>query len=91
MSLFLPPIHLQFTPEEWAILSRPIVAKKDGGAQSLLRRLVANMDDDAHAASIEDSDLQRLYKLAYSYGDGGYQEMAKAILRAAFRAKWVPA
>lgn len=100
MSLFIPAVSLAFTADEWAIVNRPIVG--DGGAQGLLRRCLEHVviteqviDDEPFnqhiSTEMEDADLQKLYRLAYSYGGGGFQEQAKAILKAAFRAGWVPA
>jgi hypothetical protein len=90
MSLFLPTVHLEFTADEWQILNRPIVAKQDGGFQSLLRRLMAGAQ--TMTLTIEDADLQRCYRYGYdTQSGGGYEDRFKAIVRAALRAGWVPA
>lgn len=90
MSLFTPAVSLEFTADEWRILHRPIIAKQDGGFQSLLRRLLA--DADWMHLTIEDADLQRCYRYGYdTQSGGGYEDRFKAIIRAALRAGWVPA
>jgi hypothetical protein len=86
MSLFAEPVRVEFTPDEWAIVDRPIVG--DGGAQGVLRALMRGARDRAIVA--EDFVLDRVYAYAYRYGGGGFQDRFRMVVRAALRAGWTP-
>jgi len=87
MSLFTPPVDVTFTSEELEVITRPIVG--EGGHQRLLKVINLRL---AHAGQqslqFEDAELLHVARYAYSYGNGGYQDRFKEILKAARRAGW---
>jgi len=85
--LFVDDVTVVLSPAEWAICARPIVG--DGGAQLLLRDLLAAMIDE-HQILATYVQLDRAYQYAYSYGGGGFQDRFRAIIKAALRAGWAP-
>jgi hypothetical protein len=86
--LYANDVLIDFTREEWEIVSRPIT--NSGGAQGLLR--------DFHAAQVGERHLlvnylllDKAFMYAYKYGSGGFQDRFRVIVKAALRTGgWTP-
>lgn len=93
MSLFAPPIRLEFTASEAAVVDKP-VDDRSGGAQNLLRDVIkpalAYAPDGSAVAYLEDDDLQKCRHYCYYDGNGGgYQGRFRVVVAVARRAGWV--
>ena len=86
MSLFDEPIRYTLTPDEHAIVTRPVVG--DGGAQIFLRTLLDSYDVSKRTGLIEIVQLQTTMEYAYAFGGGGFQQRFRVFLDAAQRAGW---
>jgi len=85
--LFLDDVPLTCSPDEWAICARPV--NGDGGAQCLLRDLLA-AETGERQLLLTYVQLDRAYDYAYRYGNGGFQDRFRVLVKAALRAGWTP-
>ena len=60
-----------------------------GGYQRLLRKLLALQTGD-HQLTVPCSMLDQVYRYAWSYGEGSYQNRLRTVLAAALRTGWKP-
>lgn len=86
-NLFIGSIEMKLTPHEVELVTRPI--NGDGGHQGLLRAIGLELQSTGELV-LEDATLLAVYKYAYDYGGGGYQDRFRAIIAAATRAGWAP-
>ncbi len=89
MNLFSPDYILTLTPDEYAVVMRPI-AGETGGAQSLLRQFHDTESATPQSFTCDEQMLDKSYQYAYDYGSGGFQDRFRAIVKAALRAGWQP-
>lgn len=77
-------IRIVLSPEEVEILMRPVQGR--GGMQSLLRDLQKLLDSE-RALLLTDQDIIRIRNYVNRYGQGGFQDRLKPIIRQVDRAK----
>lgn len=65
-------------PEELRVLRRPVEGL--GGMQSFLRTLIPRIEPDG-SLHLTDKEVERVRKYAEDYGEGGFQERFRIILR----------
>jgi hypothetical protein len=85
MGLFEKALAVQLEPAEVEVVTRSI--EGDGGHQRFLRELLERLDGTG-GITLEDDQLRKAARYAYTYGAGGYQDRFKAFLAAARRAGW---
>lgn len=64
-------MQIQLNDDEVAALQQPINGQ--GGFQSLLHRLVSNLDVVTGRLVLTDIDLEQLPRYAFDYGNGGWE------------------
>lgn len=75
-------VVIDLTPDEAERLSRPILGQ--GGFQSLLRRLQAQLTDDSQMV-LGLADVRRIVRYQARYGTGGFQGRLEAVISALSR------
>lgn len=55
--------------------------RRNGGYQSLLVRLQGNINSATGELALTDSDLERIPRYAFDYGNGGWEGRLMAIFR----------
>lgn len=73
-----PSVVSRLRPEELDVIRRPVGGQ--GGMQSFLRALVPRIDADGSLA-LTTEEVERVRKYALDYGEGGFQERYRMILR----------
>jgi hypothetical protein len=63
-------MKIQLSPAEVARDSRPV--RGQGGFQTLLRRIAKQISGDG-VLTISESDLEKLIRYSFQYGQGGFQ------------------
>jgi hypothetical protein len=86
MTLSMTPIIAELTAEEFVIVTRPVVARRGGGMQGLLRKLLQRLNRDTRRINMTAVDLIRVQRYA-RYCPGGYEDRFLAIEAAAQRAQ----
>ena len=69
---------IQLSPREVAKYTRPV--RGQGGFQTLLRRISRQINPSG-VLTISDSDLEKLIRYSFQYGQGGFQERTKPTAR----------
>lgn len=86
--LFADDVRVEFMPEEWDVLARPV--NGEGGAQGLLRELLATEVRPCELCASYVL-LDKAYAYAYDYGNGGFQDRFRVVVKAALRTgDWTP-
>ena len=75
-------VVIELTAEEVELLSRPIQGQ--GGFQSLLRRLQAQLNDESQLV-LRIDDVRQIVRYWARYGTGGFQGRLGAVLSALSR------
>lgn len=70
-------MKIQLSTAELSRISRPVRGR--GGFQSLLRKLQKQLDGDI--LEVSETDLERLLRYSFEYGQGGFQERTKPTAR----------
>jgi hypothetical protein len=71
-------VKVQLTLSEVERYKTPV--KGQGGFQMLLRRIAKNIDDDG-VLEVSETDLEKLIRYSFEYGQGGFQERSKPTAR----------
>jgi hypothetical protein len=71
-------MKIQLTPGEIARYTKPV--RGQGGFQTLLRRIAKNISLDG-VLTISESDMEKLIRYSFQYGQGGFQERTKPTAR----------
>ncbi|MBI4299023.1 MAG: hypothetical protein HY666_04600 [Chloroflexi bacterium] len=71
-------VVIPLTPQEVELITRPVAG--EGGFQSLLRTLKAQIEDDSLVLNIP--IIRRIVRYKSKYGGGGYQQRLAAVLAA---------
>jgi hypothetical protein len=87
MSLFDEPIRATLNAAELETFHAVTVRDESGGAQDVYHWLAARLRIGP-VVVLEDAEIRKLRRYAYAYGDGGYQQAFRAVLRAVRRAGW---
>jgi len=66
-------MKIQLNDRELARIQQPV--KGRGGFQTLLRRIQKNINGNTLDASV--SDIEKLVRYSFEYGQGGFQEQVK--------------
>jgi hypothetical protein len=73
-------MQLTLNPEEIEVLFRQDPStRQDGGFQSFLVRLQKKTDKNSGMLLITESDLERIPRYAFKYGNGGWENRLKSI------------
>jgi hypothetical protein len=71
-------MKIQLTPGEVARYTRQV--RGQGGFQTLLRRIAKQITPDG-LLTVSESDLEKLIRYSFQYGQGGFQERTKPTAR----------
>lgn len=71
-------MKIQLSPGEITRYSKPV--RGQGGFQTLLRRIAKNISLDG-ILDISESDMEKLIRYSFQYGQGGFQERTKPTAR----------
>lgn len=71
-------MKIQLSSAEVARYTRPI--RGQGGFQTLLRRIAKQITANG-VLTISESDLEKLIRYSFTYGQGGFQERTKPTAR----------
>jgi hypothetical protein len=75
-------ITVKLNPQELAILDRQSPWTKDnGGWQNLLVTLQEKTNRQSASLTLDVSDLERIGRYAFSYGNGGWENRLRAIFQ----------
>jgi len=74
------PVTLN-TAEIEVLFRQDPATQRDGGYQSLLVRLQNNTDRATGALTLTDSDLERIQRYAFDYGNGGWEDRLTGIFQ----------
>jgi hypothetical protein len=75
-------MRVTLNPGEMEVLFRQDPrTKRNGGYQSLLVRLQKNTNQSTGALTLTDSDLERIPRYAFDYGNGGWEARLMSIFR----------
>jgi hypothetical protein len=72
-------VVVKLRSEDLTVIRRPVEGK--GGMQSFLRALIPRIGEDGTLA-LSREEIDRVRKYAKDYGEGGFQERFRLILRA---------
>jgi len=79
MTTSAEPVTAKLRTEELDVIRRPVEGQ--GGMQSFLRALVPRIQPDG-TLSLSTEEVERVRKYGEDYGEGGFQERFRIILRA---------
>lgn len=68
----MPEYTLNDAETEYLLRQDPTTAS-DGGWQSLLVKLQSQYDESTMVIQLDDSDLERIPRYAFDYGNGGWE------------------
>lgn len=68
----MPNSDIRLSPPEMSSLLRPVVG--DGGFQTLLRKLQAQVDPGTRILRITSDDHEKMTRYKEEYGPGGFQD-----------------
>jgi hypothetical protein len=75
-------IIVTLNPEELSVLDRQAPStKENGGWQNLLVTLQEKVDRKGRSIRLDVSDLERIQRYAFSYGNGGWENRLRAIFQ----------
>lgn len=75
-------ITLNLNPMELAVLDRQAPStKENGGWQNLLVTLQEKVNRETGSMTLDVSDLERIQRYAFSYGNGGWENRLREIFQ----------